>query len=73
MKLNFFNSVARVTFTALFAVGALFSASVNAKDTVKVGVVSFLTGPAGGPGTTSVCSRLRASGRRRKPRSWRPM
>ena len=49
MKLNFFNSVARVTFTALFAVGALFSASVNAKDTIKVGVVSFLTGPAGGP------------------------
>ena len=49
MKLNFFNSLARVTFTALFAVGALFSASVNAKDTVKVGVVSFLTGPAGGP------------------------
>ncbi len=49
MKLNFFSSVARVAFTAIFAVGALFSASVNAKDTVKVGVVSFLTGPAGGP------------------------
>ena len=49
MKFNFLKSGAKVTLAVLFAIGTLLSASVNAKDTVKVGVVSFLTGPAGGP------------------------
>ncbi len=38
-----------ISLATLFAVGTIFTSTVNAKDSIKVGVVSFLTGPAGGP------------------------
>ena len=49
MRFNLLKSGAKFTLAMMFAIGSLFSASVYAKDTIKVGVVSFLTGPAGGP------------------------
>ena len=49
MNFKLLKTGASITLATLFAVGTLFTSSVNAKDSIKVGVVSFLTGPAGGP------------------------
>ena len=49
MKFKFLKTGGSLTLATLIALGSLFGASVSAKDTIKVGVVSFLTGPAGGP------------------------
>ena len=49
MNFKFLKTGASLTLATLFAVSSIFTSSVNAKDTIKVGVVSFLTGPAGGP------------------------
>ena len=47
MKLTNFKTLGKIAITGLIA--SILPMSVNAKDTVKVGVVSFLTGPAAGP------------------------
>ena len=47
MKLTYLKTLSKVAITGLIA--SVLPLSVNAKDTVKVGVVSFLTGPAAGP------------------------
>ena len=49
MKFGTIKTVSSVFLTFLFVIGTLFTTSVYAKDRIKVGVVSFLTGPAGGP------------------------
>ena len=52
MKLTNLKTLGKIAITGLIAF--ILPMSVNAKDTVKVGVVSFLTGPAAGPfGTPS--------------------
>ncbi len=47
MKLTNLKTLGKIAITGLIA--SILPMSVNAKDTVKVGVVSFLTGPAAGP------------------------
>ena len=47
MKLTYLKTIGKLVITGLIA--SVLPLSVNAKDTVKVGVVSFLTGPAAGP------------------------
>ena len=47
MKLTNLKTLGKIAITGLVA--SVLPMSVNAKDTVKVGVVSFLTGPAAGP------------------------
>ncbi len=47
MKLTYLKTIGKLAITGLIA--SVLPLSVNAKDTVKVGVVSFLTGPAAGP------------------------
>ena len=47
MKLTNLKTLGKIAITGLIA--SVLPMSVNAKDTVKVGVVSFLTGPAAGP------------------------
>ena len=49
MNFKLLKTGASITVATMFALGTLFVSSVNAKDSIKVGVVSFLTGPAGGP------------------------
>ena len=47
MKLTNLKTLGKIAITGLIA--SVLPMSVNAKDTVKVGVVAFLTGPAAGP------------------------
>ena len=51
MKLTNLKTLGKIAITGLIA--SILPMPVNAKDTVKVGVVSFLTGPAAGPFGTS--------------------
>ena len=48
MKIKIFNKTTKIASASMLVASCLFAGSAIAKDTVKVGVVSFLTGPAAG-------------------------
>ena len=48
MKNKIFNKTAKLASASMLVASCLLAGSALAKDTVKVGVVSFLTGPAAG-------------------------
>ena len=48
MKIKILNKSKKIAKTSLLLASCLIASSAFAKDTVKVGVVSFLTGPAAG-------------------------
>ena len=48
MKIKIFNKTTKVASASLLIASCLLASTTFAKDTVKVGVVSFLTGPAAG-------------------------
>ena len=48
MEIKIFNKTTKIASASMLVASCLFAGSAMAKDTVKVGVVSFLTGPAAG-------------------------
>ena len=48
MKIKIFNKTTKIASASMLVASCLFAGAAIAKDTVKVGVVSFLTGPAAG-------------------------
>ena len=48
MKIKIFNKTTKVASASMLVASCLLAGTAFAKDTVKVGVVSFLTGPAAG-------------------------
>ena len=48
MEIKIFNKTTKIASASMLVASCLFAGAAMAKDTVKVGVVSFLTGPAAG-------------------------
>ena len=48
MKIKIFNKTTKIVSATMLAATCMFASPAISKDTVKVGIVSFLTGPAAG-------------------------
>ena len=48
MEIKIFNKTTKIASASMLVASCLFAGAAMAKDSVKVGVVSFLTGPAAG-------------------------